>query len=311
MSTVKIATSKITALADAIRAKSGGNEEITLNDIPIIIPTLSVPPTWADGSWDDISQLLDDHKAGKINLYETPGWEIGAVRNVDINAIAQPSSGVGEKHSAQTVEIVLTDKNVYDLADGSGKCVYTWDLKNVLWCRKDEEYGGTTYISDYPEQGSIRDSAMGNRNRGGWASCHRKTWCNNAFYNALPEKFKSIIQEVVVKSGSGDGDFSISTSNNFCFFRSIKEITDLQSDGRFAEGEGTLLEYYSTPANRIKYFGRNMIANGYWTRSPYYYNTNDQMSTNSTGWYAISQDGDKWYREPATQQTGIAPCGCI
>lgn len=284
MSTVKIATSKLTALANAVRSKSGESDSLTLNDISNIIPSLAtpaVPPTWADGTWEEIAQALSDHKSGKIDLYTTPGWEIGATRTVPLSAMA--ATGVSESHIAQDVEIVLTDKDVYDLSDGSGKCIFTWDLKNCL-----------------ANKGYMNPSGV---NNGGWNSSARRTWCNNVFYNALPASFKALVPQVKVKASAGNKSSTITTSNDYCFLRSEIEVTG--SVNKSYAGEGVYIKYYETQNNRLKGAGNDMFGNpehSFWERSP--------NATDST-LFCICRDGTNLYSMRADYANALAPCGCI
>lgn len=284
MSTVKVATSKLTALASAVRSKSGESEGLTLNDIPNIIPSLAAPPTWADGTWEQIAQALSDHKSGKIDLYTIPGWEIGATRIVPLSAMA--STGVGESHVAQDVEIVLTDKDVYDLSDGSGKCVFTWDLKDCL-------ANGSTLEGGYLN--------YNNSNSKGWDGSSRRGWCNDVFYNALPTLLKNLIPQVNVKAAKSRYDSTIITSTDYCFLRS--EIEVIGEDDYSHPGEGTQIAYYETDTNRIKKAGKNGGNCLWWWRSP--------IRTNSNSYGCCGSDGKNYTKIANHTDGGIAPCGCL
>lgn len=285
---VRIATSKLAALSNAIRSKSGGTEEITLNVIPTIILSLAVPPlpTWADGTWEEIAQLLADHKAGDINLYETPGWEIGATRTVPLSAMA--ATGVGESHVAQDVEIVLADKNVYDLEDGSGKCVFTWDLKDVLANGEIKEGG---YMNP-------RFNYFSHTNNGGWDGSARRTWCNNVFYNALPASFKALVPQVKVKASAGDMSEEITASSDYCFLRAEIEVFGARAYS--VGGEGSQIEYYKTSEKNKKAGASDVSA--WWLRSPVY--------SNNSSFCRVDDRGDANYYQSGLNE-GIAPCGCI
>lgn len=277
---VRVQTSKLTALADAIRAKSGDSAEITINDIPTIIPSLSAPPRWADGTWDEIAKALADHKAGKIDLYTTPGWGIGATRVVPLAAMSA-TLDASESHVAQDVEIVLADKDVYDLEDGSGKCVFTWELKNCL-------ANGTT-----AENGTMNT----NSNIPTWSSSERRTWCNDTFKAALPSEFRNLIP--FVKVGGTEGYVT-----DYCFLRSEVEVTGMASASSGGDSSGIFIKYhYSNTNARKKKAGKNGSATAWWFRS---------SSKTNPGQFCLynPQFGNIVPANP-TIKLGVSPCGCI
>lgn len=233
---VKIATSKFTALADAVRAKSGGTtESLSLADIPAIIPTLSVP-TWADGSWDDIAEALDKHEKGAIDLYSKSGWEIGSAKTVPIAAMA--ATGVGESHVAQNIEMILMDKNVIDLAAG-GKCNFVIGMKDCL----------ADANNHYSEGGYMNPTST---NAGGWKNSARRTWCNNVFVNAVPNGLKSLVKNASIKTSAGYGTTTIDTTTDTWFLPCAYNVSG-KNDGVSYTGEDTVQwEWYKTKANWLK-----------------------------------------------------------
>ena len=322
---VKVATSKLTALADAIRAKSGGSEEITLNDIPSITTeivnelthlTFTLPPkeytagdaldltgmsviahyshlgdkdvtsvatispaggsplvtgnntitasytekgvtktasvvvnakaavaTWADGTWAEIADALNKHKNGEVNLYATPGWEIGATKLVPLSLMA---AGIGGGNfPAQNVEFVLMDKNAVDLAAG-GKCNFVIGMKDCL-------AGGTT-----TESGGMNPEGA---SAYGWANSARRAWCNSTFVNAVPAGLKSLVKNASIKTSAGNASTTINTTTDTWFFPC--EYNVFGSIKYSVSGEDTVQwEWYKTSNNRYK------SMNGWWERSP-------------------------------------------
>ena len=283
---VKIATSKLTALADAIRNKGGTTEPLLLADIPTIVPSLAAynPPTWADGSWNDIIQALAKHEAGTIDLYTTPGWEIGATRTVPLAAMgttAPTGVGVGESHVAQDVEMVLMDKNVVDLAAG-GKCNFVIGMKNCL--------AKSGYMNS------------GNTNSGGWRDCQRRTWCNNVFANAVPDELKSLVKNASIKTSAGNESTTIKITTDTWFLPC--EYNVFGQINHSVPGEDTVQwEWYKTAANRIKRFGTGGGGAIWWERSP--------RSINNLNFCYVSSSGGFATGGKASDTLGLAPHACI
>ena len=240
--------------------------------------------SWASGSDSDIEKMIAAAHAGKINLGDY--WNVGDTRSVELSAMS--ATGVGESHVAQTVQIVITDKQgLYSYADGSGKCQIIWQLKDGLANGSTGEYG-------YMNSSST--------NSGGWASCARRTWCNSVFYNALPSYIKNSLKKVKVITANGSGS-STSTSEDYCFLPAEKEVFASNTYGN-STAESSLKQwtYYATSSNRVKHCGPNGSANSWWERSP--------NSGNSSHFCGVNSDGSaSWYIADSARL--LAPSGCF
>ena len=85
-----------------------------------------------------------------------------------------------EAHEAQDIVLVLMDKDVYDLSDGSGKCAAVVGMKDCL-----------------NESGVMNSTPT---STGGWKDSERRQWENNDFVNALPVGTRQFINNVKTPS---------------------------------------------------------------------------------------------------------------
>lgn len=302
MSTVKIATSKLTALANAVRTKSGESEELTLNDIPTIIPSLATPSipsaTWADGTWEEIEAMLDAHYDGRINIYDY--WNVGdertvALSKIDDNLLGAATANGAKYHPAQNATIVLVHKGGKTITSGNrnGKeCAFICHHKKVL-------------SSGYKDvfNSELRVKMNSSAKTTGWNGSDRRSWCNGNYYRGLPTALRNILKYVQNKTAAVGGA-SIQTTSDVCFLPAYSEITgsNYKNGSQITyPGEGTQWSYYANVANREK---GNLP---YWTRSPgitpntpnyvYYHYTQG-------GEYSRSEDGSANYEY-------IIPAFCI
>ena len=309
---VKVATSKLTALADAIRAKSGGSEEITLNDIPTIVPSLAyTPPTWADGSWDDICEALDKHRAGTINLYETPGWEIGAIRNIsfkfsymyNVTRYTKTANGknyVDVPNQVNNFGIVLSARNMYKITkyidnwnevepSGNINAPFVWDSVGLLFPEVPFLHPNSSIYENGDYSVSEIRSIL-------WDI---EDQINGAFKYRIPkvEYDCKLMQDGVLKDGK---------LNDYIFIRSYDEVR--------SDSASTITYYASSPATR---------------RSKTYYNLDDGTTTKKAWWlrtptgassdwqYRVQNDGSITTNKPSTSANrkntsyGVAICGCL
>ena len=214
--------------------------------------------TWADGTYAEISAMLDAHYAGTINISDY--WSSGDVRTIPLAEMA--ATGVGEAHSAQNVEVAILGFEHDDLVNpinGKSKAALSLQLKNGL------EVVGYMY------------SAYNSPSYSLWDGSPRRTWCNSTFKNALPAELVSLIKTVTKKTwryahSSYSGYRTQQTTNDDCFLISEFEVFGVQglptTDYGAVGEDGTQYEYYKTTSNRIKYLGvSGTSANIWWLRS--------------------------------------------
>ena len=232
------------------------------------ISTLKIV-TFAGGTDDELEAMIAAADAGKIKLSDY--WHVGDTRQISISAMS--ATGVGESHVAQTRTIVLMDAKGLYKDVSTGKAVsFIYGLRNGL-------ANGTT-----GEYGYMNSS---NTNSGGWASCARRTWCNNVFFNALPGWLQRSTKTVSVLTANGSGS-TTSTSQDKIFLPAEKEIfgSNTYADST-AEASLVQWDHFKTSSNRIKYCGDAGSASSWWERSPY--------SGNSTYFCVVISDGTADY----------------
>lgn len=126
------------------------------------------------------------------------------------------ATGVGEAHRAQTVQLVIGDFDHDDLEtpiNGHTKAAVTLLQKDCLMDASN---------ASKPVNG-INNSEHGYMNStgtnvGGWKDCARRTWCNNVYYNALPNIWQSMVKTVNKKTSAGNQQETIETVQDKVFF---------------------------------------------------------------------------------------------
>ena len=233
--------------------------------------------TFADGTDEEIVAMIEAHYADKINISDY--WAVGDIRSVSLSAMS--ATGVGESHSAQTVQFAIADFDHDDLTtaiNGHSKAAVT-----------------LTQVHSLNTEGYMNSS---NTNSGGWTSCARRTWCNNVYYNALPTTIKNAVKSVNKLTSAGSQSSTINTTSDNIFLLSDIEI--FGSTTYSVSGEGIQYSYYKTSSNRIKQVnGSNYY---WWGRSP--------SSGSSTSFCYVYYDGSA-DSSAAYYTHGLAPCLCI
>lgn len=252
--------------------------------------------TWADGTYAEISAMLDAHYAGTIDVSDY--WSVGDVKSVSLSAMS--ATGVGESHRAQTVEYTIMDFNKDDLEtpiNGNTKAAIS---VSQVHCLMDEVNANSpTSGSPNTENGYMNST---NTNSGGWTSSARRTWCNDVYYNALPDSFKSMVKPVKKLTSAGAQSMTINTTVDKVFLLSEVEIYGTTTYS--VAGEGSQYTYYETASNRYKNPKWSSSSNSciYWQRSP--------RSSDSTCFCYVNGGGGADY-VIASGARGLAPCLCI
>ena len=102
-----------------------------------------------------------------------------------------------------------------------------------------------------------REMNSRNTNVGGWDACKMRAWLNNDMYNALPQIWKSMIEEVQVLASEGDRSAEIKTSIDKLFLFSHAEVgfdkTAVPYKNEIAEGaEEVQFSVFTDNNSRIK-----------------------------------------------------------
>lgn len=220
--------------------------------------------TFADGTDDEITKMIEAHYAGKINIGDY--WAVGDKRIIHHNAMA--ATGVSESHKANDYVYVIIGIEHDDLVtpiNGKTKAAITIQTERMLYLDTTTEYN-SSYDTSH-ECGYMNSS---NTNSGGWEDCARRTWCNNVYKKCLPTYIQNMIKQVKKLTSVGGQGSTIKTSNDYAFLPS--EIELFGSTTYSFSGEGTQYQYFkNATANRYKKprYSSDYVSGYYWTRSPH------------------------------------------
>lgn len=264
--------------------------------------------SWAEGTDEEIVNLIAAADAGHIDLYEDAGWRVGDTRTIHLNAM--DANYVDDSISDQVGTIVLMDRNCYELVDpvkskdGSIRttCSFVVGWKDLLTDGTDRQHG---YI--HPVTTELIT----------WDSCNRRKWCNDTFRQSIPESLRNIFKKFKVKSISESRDSVITSEDYFSLF-ALKEIfgdelsSSNQSQIRYAcDAESNVLsqiEYYKVSSNRVKSRCSGGTATSYWSRSA---SADVTFSTKEPKFASINNLGDAGNAAASNTISGFSPFGCI
>ena len=248
-------------------------------------PTVEIV-SWADGTDEQIAALVGAADAGQIDLVEDAGWKVGDTRTVSLAAMAKSGTydgvswSVGETHAAQSVELVLMHQGGVKLADGS-TCHFVVGMKDSL-----------------NESGYMNSS---NTNSGSWDGCARRSWCNGAFRQAIPDSLRGIFKQMQTITAETHNGSTLKTSIDYFALPAEREVRDKLNSSNSTEAASLVqFTWYATFANgKKKVNGRN---SDWWGRSP----SNSWSET----FCIIMHDGVAASAD-ANSTRGLSPFGCI
>ena len=248
-------------------------------------PTVEIV-SWADGTDEQIAALVGAADAGQIDLVEDAGWAVGDTRTVSLSAMAASGTydgvswGVGETHAAQNVELVLMHQGGVKLADGS-TCHFVVGMKDSL-----------------NEIGYMNSSST---NSGSWDGCARRSWCNGAFRQAIPDALRPVFKQMQTITAETPNDSALKTSIDYFALPAEREVSNTRNFSNATEWASLVqFTWYATSANRIKKSGGNNAA--WWERSPDASHSSLFCRVNTEG-LSDSYGADCTY--------GLSPFGCI
>ena len=240
-------------------------------------------PSWSTGTDAEITEALQKHYAGEINLHDY--WNVGDERTVSLSAME--ATGVGESHIAQTITMVLMNKGGKTLSDGTTECAFIVGQKD---CLNEKGYINSTSVNAY-----------------GWDQCDRRTWCNSVYRNSLPSTLVGIFKQFRNQTGKGSVAYNTLVTS-IDYFALPSEIEVQGTVYGATSGEGTQFKYYETESHRKKDIINNPSyydhGTYYWTRSPYI------KATYNSDFCAIAWNTSDMHYS-ATNNVGLAPFGCI
>lgn len=254
-------------------------------------------PTFKDGTDEEIAMALQKHYAGEIDLADY--WTVGDKRTIHLNAMS--ADGVSEAHHADDYEFVIIGMNHDDLTtpiNGITKAAVTVHMDRIMYTDTTSQ----TYLSSdrnaAHEFGYINSSGT---NVGGWTSCARRTWCNNVFFEALPQVIQSLVKNVDKKTSAGNQSSTINTDSDKVFL--LAEIEIFGTTSYSASGEGTKYPYFDTASNIYKKPSEETYNSAlWWERSP--------RVSYAGGFCCVYRRGDADY-DNANGTRGLAPAFCM
>ena len=263
---------------DYILIEGDTTDKIRYKDFADAVANKSDPVfLWRDGTWDDIAYWLRKHDNGDINIYDY--IKVGDVKEVPISAI--PAAYGSEAKSAQTVKMIIADKNVVNLASGE-KCHFVVQCSDVGKCRV------------HSQKGTIGAAI-------GWENLLIRQWGNNAFKNALPTKLQAMIKISRIKSLTKGGDSTVKTTEDNVFLPARINVLGRSTDTPAFNNEDVgQWEFYKTWSNTA-------IIGDYWSSR-----TIDKMNSDEEYKLAGFTKNNYYVLVPFTSDTqGTAPCFCI
>lgn len=275
-----VTDTELISVANAIRTRGGTQAQLewpsgyvsAIAAIPSGGGSVEIVP-WSTGTDEQIVAMIEAAHNGDIDLQEDGGWAVGDVRTITVGSFVD---GAGITHEQQNIDIVISQFGDYMNCG----CVMQFDFKTCL--------AKTTRINSDMDNTSYGMSEM-------------KTVSLPALVNALPNWLKNSLIEFSVLVGEGASPHQISTvTGNKLALRSVIEV--LGTSGSTVSGEGSLIDYYTTSANRVKPLNGSVNNVYYVTRSPY--------TGNNTQFMQISPSGGT-DKGSASGSQAYSPFGCL
>lgn len=253
--------------------------------------------TFADGTDEEITKMIEAHYAGEINIGDY--WAVGDKRTIHHNAMA--ATGVSESHKANDYDYVIIGIEHDDLVtaiNGKTKAAITIQTERMLYLDTTTEYNSSYNISH--ECGYMNSSGI---NSGGWNVCERREWCNSVYKGCLPPYIQNMMKSVKKLTSVDNNSGDINVTYDYAFLPS--EIEIFGSTAYSFAGEGEQYQYFkNATANRYKKptYSSSHVSGYYWTRSPYSHNDDS---------FCIMYIDGKTNTDYASRTIGIVPCLCM
>lgn len=267
----------------------------TASDVVEVTPKSLEIVTFADGTWEQIQAMLEAHYNDEINISDY--WSVDDRKYISLSAMS--ATGVGESHHADTYEYVIYGIEHDDLAEpinGHTKAAIT--------------IGQLRYFTTAGATNGYGDKELGYMNStdttsGGWESCARRKWCNEVFFNALPDGLKPMVKTVKKYSGVGNGSTSgIQTTQDKVFLLSEIEIFGTRYES--VDGEGSQYQFFAMATSnlyKLPTWTNTTVCGKYWERSP-------RMSYPNR-FCGVGEYGNCEGSDGAHEPSGIAPTMCL
>lgn len=261
--------------------------------------------SWSSGTDAEICSMVDAAIEGKIDL--TDYWSVGDERQITLNPIT--SSHTGENQPAQTVTFVLAHEGLYEFSSS-----ITTNSEGVAMAPKSTDLSNRIAVSFVVTmKNNLSNSGYMNStdtNEGSWRDCARRSWCNDEFYNAIPETIRPIFAEFKTRTIDVYNGSELQTTNDHFALVAAKEIVGEETRLNAVESAAlTQFDYYaSSVANRVKKNGGNAesqsVGSGSYslTRSPY---------KSSSQYFCNVDPNGAMDRGKASNIYGVSVFGCI
>ena len=244
--------------------------------------------SWSTGTDEEIVRAIAAADAGEIDLYNDNGWRVGDTRTVSLSAMEATGTydgvtwSVGETHGAQDIELVLMNKGGITLSNGN-ECKFVVGMKDSL-----------------NEAGYMNST---DTNSGSWDGCARRSWCNGAFRQAIPDSLRPIFKQMQTMTAETHNGSTLKTSTDYFALPAEREILGSRACSNKTEAASTSLvqfTWYATQTNRRK--KRNGDFAWWWERSP-----NERTST----YFCVVTNTGATSEINAGTPRGLSPFGCI
>lgn len=222
-----------------------------------------VPPSWSDGTNEEIILALRKHYHGDIDLTEY--WSVGDERTIHVNAI--DSTNVTQAYEAQDIVMVIMHVGGKELSTpfpNHTECTFIVGMKSVMV---------RNGYSPNNMGGSMNAKAT---NTGGWGGSYlRSNFANTKFKRAIDSSIAEIFKSFKnpYMSSINDTTGSGSSVKDYFSVPSLKEITGISAYE--SSSDIFQFDYYKTTANQTKYvmYDGASTSVAYWTRTIYSQNS--------------------------------------
>ena len=260
------------------------------------------------GSNEDIAKMIDGYYNGDLSLADIQSVQsVGDTRTITLSAME--AIGVSESHRSQNVDIQILDFEHDDLTNAIGdktKALITVDLKN---CLRDATVADNDLLNN-SENGYMNSTYT---NVGSQRNSARRAWCNNVFYNAIPDYLKTRVKLVDKKTAPHARPAALGEEvlidSDYVFLLAGDEVNNNGFVNNFIEG--TKYQYYLLATeNYIKlpiYEGGMMGVIDYQLRSP----TGDRSNYTDSFAGIMHGSGTNVQAQQADNKRGIAPAFCL
>lgn len=302
-------TDKLSDIGVAIREKTGKTELLTLEQMPSEIRSISGEGTtvttslWTDGSWNEISNVLDKYYAEELDDL-TPYFNVGDKRTIHLSAMNTYST-LTDTYEECDMDAVIIDMKHDVLAtpysNNRTKTAITVQLVDLLNSAGQMD----TRITSTSSIGTNATYSV-------YSNTLRRSWCNGTFYNALPSEMSNLIKDVTKTTYRGTymssyvstNYISKSTSTEKCFLPSYSELRGGEYANYSIKEDEAQYEYYKEKRNLAKWRESTTYPQAYYLRNGVVYRTSSN-GTYSTYYMSQAADGNAIY--VATTKVSLCP----